>query len=87
MKQIFIITLLLTLSSCMVSQKTFDEKCCKMEAQIQELESKANGIELKEQLLRQTIFDLQNSVDSLKVKNDTIRYDYQNGFCSYKSQC
>ena len=40
---------------------------------IQELNSKANGIELKEQLLRQTIFDLQNSVDSLKVKNDTIK--------------
>ena len=73
MKQIFIISILLTLSGCMVSQKTLDEKCCKMEAQIQELESKANGIELKEQLLRQTIFDLQNSVDSLKVKNDTIK--------------
>ena len=73
MKQIFIITILLTLSSCMVSQKTFDEKCCKMETQIQELENKTNSMELKEQLLRQTIFDLQNSVDSLKVKNDTIK--------------
>ena len=73
MKQTLIITILLTLSSCMVSQKTFDEKCCKMEAQIQELESKAKGMELKEQLLRQTIFDLQNSIDSLKVKNDTIK--------------
>jgi hypothetical protein len=57
----------------MVSQKTFDEKCCKIETQIQELNSKSNGMELKEQLLRQTIFDLQNSVDSLKVKNDTIK--------------
>ena len=68
MKQIFIITILLTLSSCMVSQKTFDEKCCKMEAQIQELESKANGIELKEQLLRQAIHDL-------RIKNDTTETD------------
>ena len=66
MKNIFIITILLTLSSCMVSQKTFDEKCCKMEAQIQELESKTNGMELKEQLLRQAIYDLQ-------IKNDTIK--------------
>ena len=73
MKKLLFILTILTLNSCMVSQKTFDEKCCKMEAQIQELESKANGIELKEQLLRQTIFDLQNSVDSLKVKNDTIK--------------
>ena len=66
MKQIFIITILLTLSSCMVSQKTFDEKCCKMETQIQELESKARGMEVKEQLLREAIHDLQ-------IKNDTIK--------------
>ena len=66
MKQIFIITILLTLSSCMVSQKTFDEKCCKMETQIQELKSKARGMELKEQLLREAIHDLQ-------IKNDTIK--------------
>ena len=73
MKNIFIITILLTLSSCLVSKKSFDKQCCKMESQINELNSKANGMELKEQLLRQTIFDLQNSVDSLKVKNDTIK--------------
>jgi hypothetical protein len=66
MKNIFIITILLTLSSCMVSQKTFDEKCCKIEAQIQDLEDKAKGMDLKEQLLRQTIHDLQ-------IKNDTIK--------------
>ena len=66
MKKVFLITILLTLSSCMVSQKTFDKKCCKMEAQIQELEGKANGMELKEQLLRQAIHDLQ-------IKNDTIK--------------
>ena len=66
MKQIFIITILLTLSSCMVSQKTFDEKCCKIEAQIQDLEDKAKGMDLKEQILRQAIYDLQ-------IKNDTIK--------------
>ena len=66
MKQIFIITILLTLSSCMVSQKTFDEKCCKMEAQISELESRCNGMDMKEQLLRQAIKDLQ-------IKSDTVK--------------
>ena len=66
MKQIFIITILLTLSSCMVSQKTFDDKCCALEAEIQELKSKTNGMELKEQLLREAIYDLQ-------IKNDTIK--------------
>ena len=66
MKQTFIIMILLTLSSCMVSQKTFDKKCCALEAEIQELKSKANGMELKEQLLREAIYDLQ-------IKNDTIK--------------
>ncbi len=66
MKNIFIITILLTLSSCMVSQKTFDEKCCALECEIKELNSKANGMELKEQLLREAIYDLQ-------IKNDTIK--------------
>ena len=58
--------ILLTLSSCMVSQKTFDEKCCKMETQIQELENKTNSMELKEQLLRQAIHDLQIKTDTIK---------------------
>ena len=66
MKKLLIIVIALTLSSCFVSQKTFDEKCCKIEAQIQDLEDKAKGMELKEQLLRQTIHDLQ-------IKNDTIK--------------
>ena len=66
MKNIFIITILLTLSSCMVSQKSFDEKLCVLECEIQELKSKANGMELKEQLLREAIYNLQ-------IKNDTIQ--------------
>ena len=61
-----LIIIVLTLSSCMVSQKTFDEKCCKIEAQIQDLEDKAKGMDLKEQLLSQAIHDLQ-------IKNDTIK--------------
>ena len=73
MKKIFLITILLTLSSCMVSQKTFDEKCCALEAEIQEIKSQAAGLELKEQLMKQVVIDLYDVVDSLKVKNDTIK--------------
>ena len=65
MKKLLFLFMILTLSSCMVSQKTFDKKCCALEAEIQELKSKANGMELKEQLLREAIYDLQ-------IKNDTI---------------
>ena len=73
MKKIFLTLIILTLPSCMVSKKAFDDKCCALECEIKELNDKATGMELKEQLLRQTIFDLQNSIDSLKVKNDTIK--------------
>ena len=65
MKKLLFIVMTLTLSSCMVSKKTFDDKCCKIESQITELESRCNGMDMKEQLLRQTIHDLQ-------TKNDTI---------------
>ena len=63
--RILAIVMILTLSSCMVSQKTFDEKCCKMEAQINELENRCNSMDMKEQLLRQAIHDLKN--DTTKV--------------------
>ena len=73
MKKIFLITLLLLLSSCMVSQKTFDEKCCTLEEEIQELKNKTAGLELKEQLMKQVVIDLYDAVDSLKTKKDTIQ--------------
>jgi hypothetical protein len=68
--RILAILMILTLSSCMVSQKTFDEKCCKMEAQITELESKACGMDMKEQLLRQAIHDLQTKSDTVVAPHD-----------------
>ena len=73
MKKLFLVTIILLLSSCMVSQKTFDEKCCAFETEIQELKSKTEGLELKEQLMKQVVIDLYDVVDSLKVKNDTIK--------------
>ena len=63
--RILAIVMILILSSCMVSQKTFDDKCCKMEAQINELENRCNSMDMKEQLLRQAIHDLKN--DTTKV--------------------
>ena len=73
MKNIFLITLLLALGSCMVPQKTFDAKCCELETEIQDLKSKTAGLELKEQLMKQVVIDLYDVVDSLKTKNDTIK--------------
>jgi hypothetical protein len=41
-----------------------------MEAQIQELESRCNGMDMKEQLLRQAIHDLQIKSDTVVAPHD-----------------
>ena len=60
MKQIFIITILLTLSSCMVSQKTFDTTVSDLQNQI-DLKLPKSEFELKDQSIRQVINDLQKN--------------------------
>lgn len=70
MKKLFILVMVMTLTSCMVSKKSFDEKCCKMEAEISELKSRCNGMDMKEQLLRQSIHDLQIKKDTVVVPHD-----------------
>ena len=70
MKKLFILVIIMTFASCMVSKKTFDDKCCKLEADIEELKSKSNGMELKERLLRQAIHDLQTKKDTVVVPHD-----------------
>ena len=73
MKQVFLITILLTLSSCVVSTKVFD-------ATILDLQDKIDSklpryeFELKDRGVRQAIDDLQKNC--CKIENDTI-----NGKC------
>ena len=73
MKNIFLITILLTLSSCVVSTKVFD-------ATVSDLQDKIDSklpryeFELKDRGIRQAIDNLQK--DCCKIKNDTI-----NGKC------
>ena len=86
MKKLLFIVMILTLSSCMVSKKVYDKKCCEVDelkAQMKsdkavydyqdelcrrvayELKSRCNGMDLKEQILRQAIHDLQSKKDTL----------------------
>ena len=73
MKKIFLITILLTLSSCVVSTKVFD-------ATILDLQDKIDSklpryeFELKDKIIREAIDNLQK--DCCEVINDTI-----NGKC------
>ena len=69
MKNIFLITILLTFSSCMVSTKVFDAIVSDLQDQIDSKLPKVE-FELKDQSIRQAIDNLQK--DCCKLKNDTI---------------
>ena len=69
MKNIFLITILLTLSSCVVSTKVFDATVSDLQDQIDSKLPKVE-FELKDQSIRQAIDILQ--MDCCKLKNDTI---------------
>ena len=69
MKNIFLITILLTLSSCVVSTKVFDATVSDLQDQIYSKLPKVE-FELKDQSIRQAIDNLQK--DCCKLKNDTI---------------
>jgi len=70
MKKLFILVMILTLSSCMVSQKSFDKKCCELEAQIGDLseviDSQQTEYRLKEQLLREQVNNLWKEVEKVE---------------------
>ena len=69
MKKIFLITILLTLSSCVVSTKVFDTTISDLQDKI-DSKLPRYEFELKDQSVRRTINNLQK--DCCKVKNDTI---------------
>jgi len=73
MKNIFLITILLTFSSCMVSTKVFDAAVLDLQNQI-DSKLPRYEFELKDRGVRQAIDDLQKNC--CKIENDTI-----NGKC------
>ena len=73
MKEFYLIILLFTFSSCMVSTKVFDAAILDLQGQI-DSKLPRYEFELKDRGIRQAIDNLQK--DCCKIKNDTI-----NGKC------
>ena len=69
MKEFFLIILLFTFSSCMVSTKVFDAAILDLQGQI-DSKLPRYEFELKDRGIRQAIDNLQK--DCCKIKNDTI---------------
>ena len=69
MKNLLLIIVLFTFSSCIVSTKVFDTKMDEMQKQI-DSKLPRYEFELKDQIIRQAIDELQK--DCCKTKKDTI---------------
>ena len=70
MKNIFLITILLTLSSCVVSTKVFDATVSDLQNQI-DSKLPRSEFEHKDQLVRQAFDEVQKKC--CEVKTDTIK--------------
>ena len=71
-KYIFLITILLTLSSCMVSSKLYNEKCAELEASEQQRINDRTVFDMKDEVCRTKCANLLKEIEDLKAKNDTI---------------
>ena len=66
MKQIFIITILLALSSCMVSQKTFDAEQKKSVVLNERIDKLEREVKYKDEIMRSVIDGLIKRIENIK---------------------
>ena len=72
MKNIFLILMILTLSSCMVSQKAYDAKCTELESSELQRINDQKAFDMKDQLCRTKCSELIKELKDCNIKNDTI---------------
>ena len=66
--RIIAILMILTLSSCMVSKKVYDKKCCEVE----ELKAENDAWKWKDQICRQHVLEITNELKALKDTTKVI---------------
>ena len=70
--RILAILMILTLSSCMVSQKVYDAKCAEYDATIEELKAENDAWKWKDQICRQHVLEITNELKALKDTTKVI---------------
>ena len=70
--RILAIAMILTLSSCMVSQKAYDAKCADYDLQIEELKAENAAWLWKDQLCREHVLTITNELKALKDTTKVI---------------
>ena len=73
MKKLLFLIMILTLSSCVVSSKLYDEKCLELEASEQQRINDRAAFDLKDEICRTKCSNLLKEMELLKSKNDTIK--------------
>ena len=72
MKKLLFIVMILTLSSCMVSKKVYDKKCCEVDELKAQIKSDKAVYDYQDELCRRVAYELQLQLDTCKAKKDTL---------------
>ena len=64
--------MILTLSSCMVSKKVYDKKCCEVDELKAQMKSDKAVYDYQDELCRRVAYELQLQLDTCKAKKDTL---------------
>ena len=73
MKRIFILLMVFTFSSCVVSSKLYNEQVAKNASLLEQIESDKAVYEYQDELCRSVAYDLKLQLDTCRAKNDTIK--------------
>ena len=73
MKKLLFIVMILTLSSCMVSKKVYDKKCCEVDELKAQMKSDKAVYDYQDELCRLAAYELKLQLDTCRAKNDTIK--------------
>ena len=72
MKKLLFLFMILTLSSCMVSKKVYDKKCCEVDELKAQMKSDKAVYDYQDELCRRVAYELQLQLDTCKAKKDTL---------------
>ena len=72
--RILIFLMILTLSSCVVSSKLYDEQVAKNAELLEQMKSDKATYDFQDELCRSVEYELKLELDSCKAKSDTLKW-------------
>ena len=72
--RILIFLMILTLSSCVVSSKLYNEQVAKNAELLEQMKSDKATYDFQDELCRSVAYELKLELDSCKAKSDTLKW-------------